>query len=270
MNFLKDYGTTLGLIGVPMSDAAARDLDKLLENVDEVNIKRVAIFPKANLDLLEGERADVSWIPTEANDRDKEVVLSAGMDDSHFAKNPIVTLNHNYWAPPVGRSLWRRRFQDNTIRGVKAKTHYPPRPESWPVDDDWVPNQVFELIKSGLAIGKSIGFLSLDSSPPTPEEIQRVPEWATVRRVVRRWLLIEYAVTWLPANQEAITQATSKSVRYIFEDLKRTKHERLDHPTVVPLETVKSCIKRLFGSIQPDQLAQEIIQSRINKAKGKI
>jgi len=30
------------------------------------------------------------------------------MDDSQFALNPIVTLNHDYSMPPVGRSLWRK------------------------------------------------------------------------------------------------------------------------------------------------------------------
>src|SRR5271166_4976496 len=57
---------------------------------------------KAPSELLLGERADVSWISTEDPDRDREVVIARGMDDSHFRLNPIVTLQHCYSLPPVG------------------------------------------------------------------------------------------------------------------------------------------------------------------------
>jgi hypothetical protein len=48
-----------------------------------------------------GERSDVSWISVETPDRQKEVVIAKGMNDSQFAVNPLVTLEHNYQLPPV-------------------------------------------------------------------------------------------------------------------------------------------------------------------------
>ena len=46
----------------------------------------------------------MSWITTESVDRTGEVVLARGMDDAQFQGNPLVTLGHAYWMPPVGRS----------------------------------------------------------------------------------------------------------------------------------------------------------------------
>jgi hypothetical protein len=64
----------------------------------------------------------VSWISAEAPDRQKEVAIAKGMNDSQFAGNPLVTLQHNYQLPPVGRSLWQKVARDGDLRGVKAKT----------------------------------------------------------------------------------------------------------------------------------------------------
>src|SRR5207302_6791943 len=93
--------------------------------------RRLAL-DKATTELMPGERSDVSWITTEDVDHDREVVLARGLNDAQFALNPIVTLNHAYNLPPVGRSLWRKRVKDGERHGVKAKTVYPPRPASWP------------------------------------------------------------------------------------------------------------------------------------------
>src|SRR5262245_33791099 len=117
-----------------MKDADARALEGLLDTLPEVDFRRAAL-DKATTDLSPGERADVSWITTEAVDRQRDVVLAAGMDDGHFRANPIVTLAHDYGRPPVGRSLWRRRVRDGQTRGVRAKTVYPARPDGWPDAD---------------------------------------------------------------------------------------------------------------------------------------
>ncbi len=74
-------------------------------------------------------------------DRYNEVVIAGGMDDSQFAMNPIVTLNHCYSIPPIGRSLWRKVVTG----GVKAKTLYPQKPDNWG-NEDWPSDQVFGLI----------------------------------------------------------------------------------------------------------------------------
>src|SRR5262249_44316969 len=145
----------------------------------------------------DGERADVSWITTEEIDREGEIVVARGMNDSHFRLNPIVTMQHCYYLPPVGKSLWRKRARDGPLAGIKAKTQYPKRPDDWP-HEQWDPDTVFALVKAGLLQGKSIGFIRLKSHAPSSHEIAADPDLAQVTRIIDEWLLIEYACTFLP------------------------------------------------------------------------
>ncbi len=203
--FLPDYGTTLGPLGFPQDDAGAKHLESLLDTLAEIDYRRLSTVPA---DLAPGDRADVSWISTEALDRQGEVILASGLDDSQFALNPIVTLNHDYGRPPIGRSTWRRRVRKQGRRGVQARTAYPPRPDAWA--GPWPPDAAFALVQAGLLTGKSIGFLTLESRAPTKDEIAERPELVQCRRVVTRWLLLEYACTWLPVNPQTLTEAVGK------------------------------------------------------------
>src|SRR5271155_2344441 len=122
-----------------MTDKAAKAVETILRELPSTKdyAYRKALLPQAATELNPGERSDVSWISTQAVDRFNEVVLAGGMDDSQFAQNPIVTLNHAYEMPPVGRSLWRKRVRDGSTYGIKAKTLYPASPNSWPTDEPW-------------------------------------------------------------------------------------------------------------------------------------
>ena len=191
-----------------MKDAEAKALDAILQaNPDAEHVRLVV--PKATTEFSEGERADVAWIQTEAVDHDQEIVLASGFRDDAFKGNPIVTLNHQYELPPVGRSLWRKKIKDGARRGVKAKTIYPTKPDDW--TDQWAPDSAWGLVRASLMVGKSIGFLTLKSRGPTDEEIKRKPELSGVRRIVEEWMLLEYACCWLPMNPEALVEAVSKS-----------------------------------------------------------
>src|SRR4051812_28710584 len=122
-SFLKPHFDTEGPFGLPMTDAQARALEARLKALprDDAFAFRRHSFERGVSELQAGERADVSWITEEAPDRLGDVVLARGMDDSHFRLNPIVTLNHAYDRPPVGRSSWRRKVREGPLHGVKAK-----------------------------------------------------------------------------------------------------------------------------------------------------
>src|SRR5262249_56337187 len=126
-DFLKQYGDTEGPLGFPMSDKAARELDALLRTLPERDYKH-AIVEKATTELSPGERADVSWISTESADRQGEIVLAGGLDDTPFKHNPIVTLAHRYDLAPIGRSLWRPKGRGGGAPGIKGTKPDPVRP----------------------------------------------------------------------------------------------------------------------------------------------
>lgn len=266
--FLKSHFDTEGPFGLPMKDAQARALEERLRALpkDEAYALRRCSFERGVSELQPGERADVSWITEETPDRVGDVVLASGMDDSHFQLNPIVTLNHAYDQPPVGRSLWRRKARDGALRGVKAKTHYPQRPTGWTLSA-WPPDVAFELVKAGLLRGKSIGFIPLKLRTPTSEDIQKDPAMSNVRYIIEEWLLAEYACCYLPMQPNAVVETVSKSVPAAWAEL-------LGMPTLpsVPftsLGSMESAAKRLLeGSL--DERLEAACERAWRKARGLI
>jgi hypothetical protein len=280
MPFSTTHYDTEGPLGLPMRDSQAKLLDDVLQSLpSEDRALCRLVTAKAPTELLQGERADVSWITTEAIDRDNEIVVARGMNESHFKLNPIVTLQHAYHLPPVGKSLWRKRSKDGPLAGIKAKTHYPPRPESWS-DDVWPPDQVFTLVQAGLLQGKSIGFLRLKSHAPSSHEIAARPELAQVSRIIDEWLLLEYACTFLPCNQASLVEAVSKGQLQLPAGL-RAEIERMlgldlaaaPPPPVIaftPEEEIHKAITRRIAAVDFEALARRAVQDGLDRARGRV
>jgi hypothetical protein len=267
--FLKSHFDTEGPFGLPMKDTQAKALEERLRALpqeDAFTLRRCS-FERGISELQPGERADVSWITEETPDRLGDIVRASGMDDSHFLLNPIVTLNHAYEQPPVGRSLWRRKARDGALSGVKAKTHYPARPHGWTMSD-WPPDLAFELVKAGLLRGKSIGFIPLKLRAPTAEETARTPAMAQVRYIIEEWLLAEYACCYLPMQPNAVVETVSKSVPSSWVDL-------LGLPTppsvsFTSVQSVESAARRLFGSPRLDDWLRDACERAWHKARGRV
>lgn len=261
---------TEGPFGLPMQDRQARALEQRLAALprDDVFVLRRHVFERGLTELQEGDRSDVSWITEESPDRAGDVVLAAGMDDSHFRLNPIVTLNHAYDQPPVGRSLWRRRVREGQRHGVKAKTMYPPRPATWTADD-WPPDVAFALVQAGLLRGKSIGFIPLKVRAPTAEEVQRRPEWAKVRLIIEQWLLVEYACCFLPMQPNAVVEQVARSLpRPLPAALARAL--ALPEPTLrfTALAEIEKAVARLVRSPAFFTALEKSLQRSWHRARG--
>ena len=273
----RPYGDTEGPLGFPMLDRQARDLDALLKSLphtDEYRYRHL-VTTRAPTELNPGERSDVSWITTESVDRTGEVVRARGMNDGQFQANPLVTLGHAYWLPPVGRSLWRRRVKDGERQGVKAKTVYPARPDSWPADEKWAPDQVFALVQSGLLNGKSIGFLPTKVHIPDEDEVKKNNWGEPVALVIDEWLLLEYACVFLPANQDALVEAVSKGAVDLSPDLLRALGlSELAVPSPVlaftPFEEIENAIRRRVETLDVEALARRAVADALDRARGRI
>ncbi len=293
MTFLKPYYDTEGPHGLPMKDKQARALDarlKALPKDDAFAFRRLSLG-RGLSELQPGERADVSWITEETPDRLGDIVLAAGMDDAHFQLNPIVTLNHCYHQPPVGKSLWRRKVKEGALRGVKAKTHYPPRPVAW-TQEEWLPDTAFQLVQADLLRGKSIGFFPLKVRTPAAEEIQKNPELARVRYVIEEWLLAEYACCYLPLQPNAVVEQVSKGVpEHIAAILGLDKvaagvsldakppselplRSRADKsPSGIPftaLDEIRRAVVRQLEGKHFEKILQKAVQLSFQKARGEV
>jgi hypothetical protein len=260
MTFSAKHYDCEGPLGIPMREAQARLLEDVLKGLpaEDRTLCRL-VTAKAPTEVMDGERADVSWITTEEIDRDGEIVVARGMTDAHFKLNPIVTMNHAYDQPPVGRSLWRKRAKDGPLVGIKAKTQYPTRPDGWP-DPDWMPDNVLALIQAGLLQGKSVGFLRLKSHVPNSHEIAAKPALAGVTRIIDEWLLIEYACTFLPTNQAALVEAVSKS----------DVPEASPSIAFTPETEIHRAIERRIVTFDFEQIARRAIADGIERARGRI
>jgi len=277
-SFLPAYGRCEGPLGFPMSDAAARAVDAVLKALPRGKEfeYRHFVSGKAPTELNPGERSDVSWITTESVDRTGEVVLSSGMDDAHFQGNPLVTLGHAYWLPPVGKSLWRKRLRDGSLVGVKAKTRYPERPDSWPEADPWPPDKVFALVQAGLLQGKSIGFLPTKVHTPAADEAERNGWGDQVSLVVDEWLLLEYACVFLPANQDSLVEAVSKGAVELSPELRRALG--LDPslfalpptPAFTPLDEVERHAVRAVAALDLDAWTEKTLESIWKRLTGRM
>lgn len=212
---LKEWGAdTLGPLNTPMSDECAKNQEELLETGEYSHV--VLSNSKSFESLIKRERSDISIISDETLDADGDIVIQKGIDFDvlGFKKNPVVSYNHDFNIPPVGKSLW----QKTSSRVTKAKTQYISRPESLPKNVEWFPDSIFHMIESGVMRGKSIGGLAKYRSP-TQEDFDSNPSWQDAKRIVEKYLVFEYCVCPIGANSNAIVEMVSKSLISIPENI---------------------------------------------------
>jgi hypothetical protein len=283
------YGEAAGPLGFPLLDKQAFALEAILKALpkDEVYAYRKALVEPASMDLSPGDRSDVSWISTENPDRMHEVVRARGMNDGQYRLNPLVTLNHAYWAPPAGKSLWRRVVQEGDLKGVKAKTFYPPRPNQWP-EKEWVPDLAFALVQADLLRGKSIGFLPTKVHVPDQKEIDR-NGWGKAGLVIDEWILLEYACVYLPAQQNAVVEAVGKAFPETSAELLsalgitkamdgvKEKAVALPHPVkglpdipFTTVDTIEEMLARHLEALDLPGRAERMLQARLDQWRGRV
>ncbi len=270
---------TAGPLGFPVTDDQAKAIEAILKtnSKDSAFAYKKLVVAKAQSEVLPGERSDVSWISTEEPDRTREVVIAAGLNDEQFKLNPIVTMNHCYHVPPVGKSLWRKKAKDGGVRGIKAKTQYPAKPANWPADSDWAPDIAFALVQADMLRGKSIGFLPIKGYSPDAKTCEK-NGWTKVDWVVEEWMLLEYACTFLPTQQQAVVEAVSKSFGQIPEtlakafDLKALEAapEKPMHKiaSFTPIEEIAKSLARQIENLDFNGLVRNSIELAFHKARG--
>lgn len=144
----------------------------------------------------EGERTFTAKITTSDIDRDGEVLLPQGMDAKDFRKNPVVFWNHDY-NMPIGTSMELKRSDNHWTATAKiASTPFA--------------QEVWTLMKEGVVRGVSVGFQPTESRPPSKKDIDMFGD--QVRRVYSKWKLMEFSVTPMPANQNALIMSVSKGI----------------------------------------------------------
>jgi hypothetical protein len=103
---------------------------------------------------------------------------------------------------------------------------------------------------------------------------------AKVSRVIDEWLLIEYAVTFLPINQNALVEAVSKSavkpaaLTQLGIDIPEPPACGLAAPPVPIAFTsereIRQAIERRIEAFDFQALAKRAIADRLDRSRGRI
>jgi hypothetical protein len=265
----RHYGAAVGPLGFPLLDRQAFALEAILKALpkDEAFAYRKTLIAGKPAEVLPGERSDVSWISTEDPDRTNEVVIARGLNDSQFRLNPIVTLQHQYQLPPVARSLWRKVVRDGERRGVKAKSQYPTKPADW--EGAWPADVAFSLVQADLLRGKSIGFLPTKVHVPKDRE-RATHGWQDVKLVIDEWILLEYACTFLPAQQNAVVETVSKSLLTVPDEFLALLGVERGSMPFTPFDEVERAIERAIDSWDVEGLARRRVIEHFDRARGRV
>lgn len=286
MKSLKAWGAdTFGPLNTPMSDECAKKQEELLETGEYSHV--TLSNPNSFEAFIDREKADISIISDESVDKAGDVVVqkTIDFDTLGFRKNPVVSYNHKYDIPPVGKSLWQK-----TSGGVtKAKTQYISRPTELPSNVEWFPDSIFHMIKSGVMRGKSLGGL-IKWKRPTEEDIKTNPHWQGAKRISEKALIYEYCVCPIGMNSSAIVEMVSKSLISIPDDILYTDfaeiadkikeiHKDIQIKSEVPviksavtLEQIKQERKEAIEKIVVGciQKAPTVIDDSIKRIMGKV
>ncbi|MGC8553758.1 MAG: HK97 family phage prohead protease [Phycisphaerae bacterium] len=155
-------------------------------------------FDASLVDVVPGKREVVACISTGSKDRDNEVVQPDGLVRKHYA-GLTVFYDHDTRLP-IGVTQWVKSDANRVLAKYRIS------------DKTEFSRDMFAMAQDGVLTGYSIGFLSREDSPPSTAEIAASPALAGVRRIYRKWELLEFSLVGIPSNPEATMLAISKKV----------------------------------------------------------
>ena len=161
--------------------------------------------------FVEGEKAVISYINTAGIDRDAEVTLPEGAIMDAYKENPVVMFGHDYKELPIGKCEKLRLDS----KGWQGKTIYANTPKA---------NEVFEYRKAGFPLAESVGFIPIESINAGESGFDELAkdlakrgafkrsEIDKIRRIHKKWLMLEYSDVPIPSNPEALQVAIAKGL----------------------------------------------------------
>jgi phage head maturation protease len=134
-------------------------------------------------------------ICTHDRDRVGDIVEPSGMQEHHFAANPVVLWNHNRNIAPIAKALELIRYRDR----IEAEVEFA---------DTEMGRETYKLYKGGFLKSWSVGFAPI-AVDPLPGGGRRYTEWE----------LLEFSAVPVPENPAAVTKmlGTLKSATLVAD-----------------------------------------------------
>ena len=158
-------------------------MTKLFEEIDTKQIK-YTVVDNSSIKAVDGEDKDGEKvfkivISTNQVDRYGEIVNQDGIDFTNYLKNPIVLWGHDYYLPPIGKTIELINQKTKTIaKFVFATTQFA--------------QEIKSLVEGGFVNMSSIGFISQDFDRD--------------KNVHNKSELLEFSLVDVPANPGAEMQ----------------------------------------------------------------
>src|SRR5262249_32509387 len=127
----------------------------------------------------------------------------------------------------------------------------------------------FSLVQADLLRGKSIGFLPTKVHAPKDRE-RELNGWSDVKLVIDEWILLEYACTFLPAQQNAVVEAVSKSLLTIPDEFLAILGVSERPMPFTPFEEIERAIHRAIDGWDIEGLARRCIAEQFDRARGRV
>lgn len=161
-------------------------------------VTKNAVLKSVDVDL--DERLVKGIASTDGVDMDGDVVVQSGIDTKYFwSTDPeegvrSVYWDHKYHEKPVGTC----RNMKHTANGLYVSTYITKLPAG---------DEVLTLVREGIVRGLSIGFRTMEATEPSIDECKKYG--MACNRVIRKSILLEYSLTAMPCNPEAMLSLKS-------------------------------------------------------------
>ena len=147
---------------------------------------------------------------------------------------------------------------------------------------------MLSLIQAGMLQGKSIGFQILKGHHPDSKECDK-NGWDPDRvcNVIDEWLLLEYAVCYLPCNPDTLVEAVSKGSVYLPPEM---THALGIDPTLLamrdrdltpaggtpsklsftPLTEIEKAVTAAIAAVDFERMAKRAAEEAWQRSRGRI
>jgi HK97 family phage prohead protease len=136
-------------------------------------------------------------VTTDTPDRERDVIVPAGIDLTNFLRNPVIPFAHDYRSLPVGRAVEVARSEHGIEMVIEFAT----------ADLNPMAEYVYRMVKAGFLRGASVGFRPLEW---TFNEDRKGYDYI-------RCELLEVSVVPVPANAEALMAASFDEDRALLK-----------------------------------------------------
>jgi uncharacterized protein len=139
---------------------------------------------------------------TDDLDRDRDIVLPAGLQLDDYLRNPCFLWCHRFDQPPIGRAV--KLVLGKKGRELSVEIEF---------SSDEFSDRIFKLYKGGFLNGVSVGFKIIKAGPPDSSVFTARPDIASqAQRVIYQALLLEISAVPIPSNPHALQAAVSKGI----------------------------------------------------------